>query len=68
MSFGSASLYDSPNNELQPLRAMPLHSFLVMEGQYFAAVSLHRNMSDVCFDDLTTVMLNFFSQYRLGAK
>jgi hypothetical protein len=33
-----------------------------MEDQYFTSVALHQNMSDVHFDDLTSVMLNFFSQ------
>jgi hypothetical protein len=55
------SFYDSPNNEPQLLQAILLDPFLVMEDQNFAAATLHQNMSDVCFDDLTTVMLNFFS-------
>jgi hypothetical protein len=61
LSFGSASFYDSPNNESQLLQAIPPDLFLVTEDQYFTTVALHRNMSNVHFDNLTSVMLNFFS-------
>jgi hypothetical protein len=62
LSFGSASFYDPPNNESQLLQVIPPDPFLVMEDQYFTSVALHQNMSDVHFDDLTSMMLNFFSQ------
>jgi hypothetical protein len=56
LSFGSALLYNSPNNKPHPLQVIPSD----LEDQYSSTAALHRNMSEVRFDDLTPDMLDFF--------
>jgi hypothetical protein len=59
LSFGPAPFYDSPNNEPHPPQVILSDPFL--EDQYFTAAALHRNKSEVHFDDLTPEVLDFFS-------
>jgi hypothetical protein len=59
LSLGSTPFYDSLNNRLHPPQVIPSDPF--MEDLYFAADTLHRNKSEVRFDDLTQEVLDFFS-------